>query len=918
MDRYVVIDLETTGNITNNDQIIEVGIVVIEGNNIIDEYSTLLRPNKPIPPFISKLTGISDSDVEFAPVFEEVAGDIVELFRDSYLIAHNVPFDLGFLNSELELFGMNRLKNPVLDTVELTRILFPQAPSYKLNQLAEYFKITHEDPHRALSDAYVTANLFLKLKQKVQSLPLETIKHLIKLEKTLKSDVFELFQKQQDHLMFTTTGNSFFESYKGLAIRSIDYDVDPEELPVEPFGEYLDQIYEPNGTMEKVLHHYEKRVGQREMSEYIYDAFQMRKHAIIEAETGTGKSVAYLLPAVYEAKKKNQRIMISTYTTQLQAQLLEEEIPMIEKLISFPINVALLKGRQHYIDVDKFAKTLRDNQQDNYDVTLTKAMILVWLTETITGDIDELHLPSSGYLFYEKISSDIKENGSVPTTKYSFYHLARKKAQVADILITNHALLCSDIFNEYQLLPTYEKIIIDEAHHLEETASRHYGLKLDYVNVQHTLNRIGAINADKWIDEISITDKLSLESWNDLLSKTKYEVDDLFRTLFKYVLVNQANKHAHSDIGRIQYRFTEEDFGNKKWNVIKEMTNRIIFYCKEQIRFLTQIGEKAQEDDTDLISSIKKLQTLVEQLQHLFIYNSTEDFVNWIEIEANGAKNAVYVYSEPRDISKTMEKLFFREKESIILTSATLTMKNSFSFIKQRLGVPLDRLVTKKIQSPFSYQDQVRLMVPNDFPDIKTSNIDDFVFATCEAILSLAEITNGRMMILFTSYDMLKRAYELIREMMVVDEYVLIAQGITSGSRSRLKKNFQTFDQAILFGTSSFWEGVDIPGDDLSCLMIVRLPFQPPHHPVYEAKANYLQAHKKNPFYELALPNAVIRFKQGFGRLIRSATDRGIVFVCDARIVKASYGKYFTDSIPDVPIAHKSTAKLMEQAKKWF
>ena len=184
--------------------------------------------------------------------------------------------------------------------------------------------------------------------------------------------------------------------------------------------------------------------------------------------------------------------------------------------------------------------------------------------------------------------------------------------------------------------------------------------------------------------------------------------------------------------------------------------------------------------------------------------------------------------------------------------------------------------------------------------------------------MSLAKVTKGRMLVLFTSYDMLRKSHQILKETMDLDEYMLIAQGISSGSRTRLKKNFQTFERAILLGTSSFWEGVDIPGDDLSCLMIVRLPFQPPNHPVYEAKSAVLKEDGKSAFFELALPHAVLRFKQGFGRLIRSTNDRGIVFICDARVLKARYGKFFTESIPKVPITYDSTYQLINKAEEWF
>src|SRR5699024_6950569 len=291
---------------------------------------------------------------------------------------------------------------------------------------------------------------------------------------------------------------------------------------------------------------------------------------------------------------------------------------------------------------------------------------------------------------------------------------------------------------------------------------------------------------------------------------------------------------------------------------------------------------------------------------------------DWSSDVCSSDLNAVYLYSEPTDVSKLLSTDFFDNKKSVILTSATLTMRNSFSFIEKRLGIPSERLIKEKINSPFSYKDQVQLMIPNDFPDIKYGNTDDYIYSISESIVSLAEITSGRMLVLFTSYDMLRKTYYLLKETAKSTDFNLIAQGISSGSRSRLKKNFQTYEKAILLGTSSFWEGIDIPGENLSCLMIVRLPFQPPNHPLYEAKSANLKANGKNPFFELALPHAVLRFKQGFGRLIRSTHDRGIVFVCDARIVKARYGSFFTKSIPNVPTTYDSTSVLMQKAKEWF
>lgn len=931
MNKFVVIDLETTGH-SPNDKIIEIGLVVIEKNKIVGEYTTLLHPGQAIPTFISNLTGITDEDVKDAPEFIDKADEITSFFNDSYLVAHNVPFDLNFLNDELSDHELNILTNPVLDTVELARILFPQAPGFKLAQLADFFKIEHKDPHRALSDAYVTAELFLILKEKLLSLPYETMTHLLKLEKTFHSDFYSLLLEQQRHITPTMMNHDDIETYNGLAFKHIDDSQEDHTLfELTSFGDFLDDIYETDGTMQQEIPNYEKRSGQREMSEHIFDAFQAKKHGLIEAETGTGKSLAYLIPAIYEAVHHHERIVISTYTTQLQSQLLEEEIPLVRKLIDFPFKVALLKGRSHYISLERFSRALSLDKQDNYDIALTKAMLLVWITETVTGDIDEIHLPTGGYYFFQSVSTEA-EGGIDPQSPWflrSYYQKARTKAQQADIIITNHALFSTDMFNEYKFLPSYEKAIIDEAHHLETTASRHYGLKLDYVTMQYTLNQLGLSHENNWLGQTLILhpetkNKLPTEKWDDIFNQTKQEVDDLFRTLFQYVVAQNKHKKSFSDVGRIQYRFNEKKENEEQWNTIKEMVIRLTFNLRDLIHLLTVLdqhfekkGMSTKFDREDLQQKIKSLQSFIDHLEQLFLLDHDIEQVRWIEAEAYGAQNAVYLYSEPADISTLLTNDLFNRKQSIVLTSATLTMRNSFSYIQKRLGLAQENVFVHKIDSPFSYRDQLQLLVPNDFPDIN-DHLDDFIYSTCEAILSLAKVTKGRMLVLFTSYDMLRKSHQILKETMDLDEFMLIAQGISSGSRTRLKKNFQTFERSILLGTSSFWEGVDIPGDDLSCLMIVRLPFQPPNHPIYEAKSAELKEQGKSAFFELALPHAVIRFKQGFGRLIRSTNDRGIVFICDARILKARYGKFFTESIPQVPIIYDSTYELINQAEEWF
>ncbi len=365
--------------------------------------------------------------------------------------------------------------------------------------------------------------------------------------------------------------------------------------------------------MQQHMNHYERRDGQRDMSETVYDAFQSQNHALIEAETGTGKTLAYLLPSIYEAVKSRKRIVISTYTTQLQSQLLDDEIPLIRHLVQFPFHVALLKGKQHYISLEKFERALTFEQEDNYDIILTKAMILVWLTETETGDIDEIQLPSSGYIFFRKVSSDMEDttDPSSPEFARSYYQRARKKAQQADIVITNHALLCTDMVNDYQLLPAYKKAIIDEAHHLEETAAKHYGASLDYVFAQNMLSQIGMTSENSWLSRLlggasNNLDVFAAGKWDDLFTKARHETDDLFRMLFQYVLDQRQKDKSLSDIGRIQYRFDGDGGDADQWNTVIEMATRLTYYLRDLIHLLSPLTQ-LETMDTGLAEELNKI-----------------------------------------------------------------------------------------------------------------------------------------------------------------------------------------------------------------------------------------------------------------------------------------------------------------------
>ncbi|WP_079530630.1 ATP-dependent DNA helicase DinG [Halobacillus hunanensis] len=929
MSTFAIVDLETTGNaLSKQDRMIEIGIVIMKEGKTVKEFSSLIFPEREIPPFITSLTGIKDEDLIHAPLFSEIAEDVYHLLKDCYIVAHNIEFDLSFLNEELKRCGFPALHNKLIDTVELSRIFLPESPSFKLGQLAQLLHIGHDNPHRALSDAAVTADLLTILLTELEGLPERTLVHLLRLSDKLKSDMRSLIEKAIEKNRYNHQVVDRFDIHYGIPIkkRRLYSKVTRDQQP--PFSEWIHHAYESKEGLQQIISRFETRDGQKQMSEAVYKAFNEEKHALIEAGAGIGKSLAYLLSTVHYAINHKERVMISTHTTSLQNQLLEEEIPRLEALVGRPLEAVLYKGKSHYISLLHFSYELERSYHDNYDVSLTKSMILVWLTHTSTGDIDEIQLPSSGQQFWHKISSEASTNTkSDKQDPSSYWQWAEEKAAQADIIITNHSLLCLDLISHEQRLPVFDRVLVDEAHHLESVASRYFGIRLNYKELQRQLTQFNELFHPAVFKSLNVDVKKQLDHCSHYVEAAKEELNHLSRYLFRKVKSVHNNKQSKSDVGRVQFLLKESN-DDKFVYTSYEMTQRFlapIHSIKRETAALIEVLESLVTSDHSeevqvlkqrLINHTEMCSTIIRQLENFFDLGG--ETVKWIEIDVDGASNSIYLYSEPLDVAEQLNEKLYATKKSVVLTSATLTANGSFNYMKRLLGLETrDDLQELSIPSPYNYEQHVRLMVPNDFPSIKTET-EEFIYSISEAIYSIAQVTNGRMLVLFTSYEMLKKTYYLLKEVAAPEEFMIFAQGISSGSRDRLKKNFQTFDQAILLGTSSFWEGVDIPGDDLSCLVIARLPFDPPDQPAQIMRDTRLKSKGLNPFMEQSLPHAILRFKQGFGRLIRSTTDRGIVFVCDQRLIEAKYGKYFISSIPEIPLTYQSTSKLVQDMEKWI
>ncbi|MFD1707156.1 ATP-dependent DNA helicase DinG [Siminovitchia sediminis] len=926
---YVVVDVETTGNsFQKGAKIIQISAVVVKHGRIVDQFTSFINPGHPIPPFIKELTGIYEDDVAQAPKFSDLADEIFHLLEGAVFVAHNVKFDRSFIAGELKEAGFSNPIVQTLDTVELANILLPEAESYKLGELSDQMELEHDHPHQADSDALATAELFIQLLEKTRKLPLATLEMLKQLAKKLNNSLFYFFDSiWQEKSREWELLPDHLEQFRGIVLKkkelpALEARVHP---PVYPKGRQ-----EKSRLLEQSFGQFEMRSGQLEMMDTVYESFTCDIHAVIEAGTGIGKSIGYLLPSVYFAAAAQEKVMISTYTIQLEHQLLEKEVNILSKALPFSFQAALIKGREHYINMFKFEQTLRE-KESAYDETITKMKILIWLLYTETGDIAELNLSSGGKLFCKRICNDrtmIQQND--PWSSRDFYLHSRKLASQADIIITNHAMLVADM--EHEGLPPCDRIVIDEAHHLEKVVRTKLGQVLDYNKIKFLIGKLGTSDKKKQLSRLNhcisrLGELPEIHTFllDQYISDLEAETDDLFSMLGQLI---KKGKSGRSNSKRQKLRITDSVRTSRSWFHIQvcaerflDFHNRISKGILERLKFINKHQTMLPPSDLAFMEEMTTFWNQWENIQRQIdplISGSDSKEVIWLESDQTYLPMRTSVHRQPLHIDWFLSEQLFAKKKSIVLTSASLAANQSFAYFNRETGIDSFNRIEKAIDSPFPYGERVKMFIPTDLPQISTTPMTEFAEIISCHLAAIADAAEGRMLVLFTSYELLKTTYELLQDSNALEDFLLLADGVSSGSRNRLVKSFQQFKKAILFGSGSFWEGIDIPGDDLSCLVVVRLPFSPIDEPLTAAKMDAVKSSGRNPFSAYSLPEAIIQFKQGFGRLIRKQTDRGVFFVFDQRILTSAYGRAFIRSIPPVQYEKGPIEQLIPSVENWL
>jgi DNA polymerase-3 subunit epsilon/ATP-dependent DNA helicase DinG len=943
---YVSLDIETTGLDPERDAILEVGAVRFKGSRIFDTYSTLIDPNRPIPYKIQELTGIKPADIEGAPSLPDVLPELNRFVGDSPVIGHNISFDLAFLHKH----GLFENHTPI-DTFELASILLPFASRYSLGHLLEYLHINlspDDQAHRALGDAQATRRLFEALLDQARRLDGRIIDEVSRIAGKSDWPLALVFNDLSRERRFSAPAGTLGQQLAAKGLLA-DTDIDgghalihrpdaghtfdpplkpnPQPAPLDVIG--LCKMLEKGGLFDKNFKGFEYRPQQVDMLASVTGSFNKSAHLMVEAGTGTGKSIAYLIPAIYWAVQNGERVVISTNTINLQDQLLNKDIPALKKILPIDFKAVALKGRSNYLCPNRL-QLFRSKENLTPKESRLLAKLLVWLPSTTTGDREELFMPDYGEqaLWYQVASDSSLCDPRVCTSETCFYARARHEAESAHVIIVNHALLLADIAVDNRVIPEYKYLIVDEAHHLEDNITNQLSFEADQKSIEQLLRDLsmplrGKTQRIGFINEVSRRCMSAVPNnakgdVGEIVQKCHQAVDDALKATRKLfaILADFMAEFSRRSIYNTKIRLTDDTRTHPAWSdveLIWDSTGDTLAEVSKALGILYSMLTELEGYDVpnweELLSTLNYYRSQLNEIHsnmHVILAAPKRDRILWVEQDIN--QKIISLHNAPLHVGNLVHEHLLKPKESVIFTSATLRTNNSFEYFQERLHLwDADEVA---VGSPFDYENNTLVYVPTDIPETNTPGYQKAFEA---GLLDLVLKLKGRTLVLFTAYSQLRNTAKAIRGPLAEAGIVVHQQGDGTGRRQMLE-NFKNADNGVLLGTRSFWEGVDIPGSALSCVVIARLPFAVPSDPIVAARSETFD----DSFNQYSIPEAILMFRQGFGRLIRTHEDRGVVVVFDRRVISKGYGHAFLDSLPDATRRQGSITDLPHLAEQWI
>lgn len=746
---------------------------------------------------------------------------------------------------------------------------------------------------------------------------------------------------------------------EGVGFYIVNNNVSEVYVVVEPFSrkeiepldiEKVKEVLLPGGAIEELMgKSYELRDEQLHMLEAVSGAFNGDLISIIEAGTGTGKTLSYLIPSVSWALQNDERVVISTNTINLQEQLIDKDIPLVHKAFDEGFNYSLVKGMGNYLCLLR-AETINDGlfemaDEDEVDVVTS---VLEWAKVTEDGSLSDLSLTPPDNV-WDKVSaeSDSCLRARCPYYSRCFFYKSRREIASSQLLVVNHHLLFSDLAikgasekSDAGILPPFKRVIFDEAHHLVDAATSHFGMratKYGIIRILRRLKRRGKGGEGKGLIFYSASLAAKLVRHlrkgivNDVLRRVEQNlsprvdtaeeyVRDAFDTLFSFSLAVVREKDPSS--GEVSLRVTEEVFEQDGWKDIDKKFSILRIRLKElheEIKSLTDIllDYESENDVAKLIVEFRGVSNKLDYYSDVvgtFLSPEDDGFVRWIEGREGRGGVVSGLGLSPLDISEPLKERLYSKCNTVVMTSATMAVRKSFGFIKSGLGLEDDGRVDELIlPAPFNYKEQLLLAVPRDIPEPGSR---DYAGSIAPVVAEAVRASDGNALILFTSYSLLETVYKSVYEGLESEGITALRQG--AHPRGKLLEKFRKEDRSVLFATDSFWEGVDVPGNALRLVVIARLPFRVPTEPIIEARVEHMESLGMNSFTEYSVPVAVLKFKQGFGRLIRTRSDRGAVLVLDKRIISKFYGRYFLQSLPECNQLVGDTDEIIRELESFF
>jgi ATP-dependent DNA helicase DinG len=910
-EEYVVLDTETTGFSAGRDALIEIAAAIMRGPDIVARFSTFVNPGREIPPHITELTGISADDVQGAPSASEAVAELDAFVEQRTVIAHNAPFDRSFIAPEVPLGSSLGDEARWIDSLELARIALPRLREHKLQTLSDVF-CAPSSTHRAIDDVEALCAIWRVLLVGISDLPPGLPAVFAKLFSQTLWPLRAVFAQIAGSYGEEGSEKSTFSLARARAERESAqqprHKIDAEELDggiieLKPIAlDELEQAFSSHGLLSQMYGEFEPRAEQLLMATEIADALNSMTHRAVEAGTGVGKSMAYLLPLVLFAQSNHVTCGVATKTNALLDQLMYHELPRLDAVLPEGVSYVALKGYDHYPCLRKLANLAREDRHfESTSAPAMVAMLLSFVCQSARGDLDPLVLHWRELARFEVCaSSDDCLRRRCRFYHHCLLHGARQRARGADIVLTNHALLFCDMGAEGGILPPIRQWVVDEAHGMESEARQQLSLVLEPRLLKQTLSGLSSSTGTLAMMQRRATPLAGASVLLGRLAETQEEARAVSAITESFA--SQAKELCaiaeQSDYNQVELWIDARVREGGSWGMLLSLgaslctrLERLWKSCRDIMSFSDQF-EELLELQGDLAGFIGELEGSLVSLQ-LILDGENGDYVYYAELDRRADNSRDRLIAARIDIGEVLLERFFPEMMSVVFTSATLAAGEDFGYFARASGldrVERERWRAVQFASSYDFERNMAVFLPTDIPEPSAIGYRD---ALERLIFEVHVALGGSTLTLFTNRRDMENMHERLKELLAERGITLRCQ--TRGfSAKRLRDEFLENEALSLFALRSFWEGFDAPGDTLRCVIIPKLPFGKPNDPLMLERS----LREKNVWKNFALPEAIIDLKQAAGRLIRSSTDSGSLILADSRLLSKWYGRAFLDALP--------------------